>query len=65
MVARIFALGFWRGPSAYLRDNYNRLDFMVVMASWALKLVAWEGMYQPIYPGIPSFLEVPPPLSFG
>jgi hypothetical protein len=59
MFARIFALGFWRGPTAYLRDNYNRLDFLVVMASWALKFVAWDGMYQPIYPGIPSFLRRP------
>ncbi len=51
MFARIFALGFWRGPSAYLRDNYNKLDFAVVVASWALKIVGWEGIYQPIYPG--------------
>ena len=54
MLARIFALGFWRGDTAYLRDNYNRLDFLVVLSSWALKIVAWTHIYQPIYPGQPS-----------
>lgn len=53
MVARIFALGFWRGETSYLRDNYNRLDFLVVLSSWALKIVAWNNIYQPIYPGKP------------
>jgi len=67
MFARIFALGFWRGPSAYLRDNYRKLDFLVVISSWALKIVAWEGIYQPIYPGAlpllqcPSDKKAPPP----
>lgn len=51
MFARIFALGFWRGETAYLRNNYNRLDFLVVISSCALKVVAWDNIYQPIYPG--------------
>jgi hypothetical protein len=36
MCARVFALGFARNPHAYLRNAYNRLDFAVVVASWAL-----------------------------
>ena len=51
MAARIFALGFWRGETAYLRNNYNILDFLVVLSSWALKIAAWNHIYQPIYPG--------------
>jgi hypothetical protein len=38
MCARVFALGFARNPHAYLRNAYNRLDFAVVVASWALVL---------------------------
>ncbi len=36
---RVFALGFASGPHAYLRDNYNRLDFVVVLASWTVVTV--------------------------
>ena len=65
MFARIFALGLCRGPSAYLRDNYNRLDFLVIVASWALKIVAWDGIYQPIYPGAPVACDACTTLLFS
>ena len=50
-MARIFALGFWRGRNAYLRSTYNQLDFLVVVSSWALKAVSWSHYKEPIYPG--------------
>lgn len=31
---RIFALGLCRGPHAYLRNGYNRLDTLIVVAIW-------------------------------
>ena len=52
MAARIFALGFMRGPHSYLRSSpYNQLDFAIVLSSWALKVVHWVGRFQPIFPG--------------
>ena len=52
MAARIFALGFVRGPHSYLRSSpYNQLDFAIVVSSWALKIVHWVGRFQPIFPG--------------
>jgi hypothetical protein len=37
---RVFALGLCRHKYAYLRNAYNRLDALVVAASWVLILVA-------------------------
>ncbi|XP_024521493.1 voltage-dependent L-type calcium channel subunit alpha-1C isoform X1 [Selaginella moellendorffii] len=34
MILRILCLGFIRGPNTYLRDPYNRLDFVIVIDSW-------------------------------
>lgn len=31
---RIVALGFCLGPHAYLRDGWNRMDFVAVLSSW-------------------------------
>ena len=56
-MARIFALGFWRGKHAYLRSTYNQLDFLVVVSSWVLKAVGWSHFKEPIYPGGSPELE--------
>ena len=39
---KIFVMGFARGKHSYLKDNYNRLDFVIVVFS----LISWtlEGM---------------------
>lgn len=55
MLARIFALGLFQGQHAYLRNTYNKLDCLIVLASWALKIVKWTGIHQPIYPGTSLF----------
>ncbi|KAH7424696.1 hypothetical protein KP509_11G019800 [Ceratopteris richardii] len=33
--ARIACLGLYKGPNTYLRNTYNRLDFLSVLDSWA------------------------------
>lgn len=30
---KIVALGFWTGPQAYIKDSWNKLDFLVVVVS--------------------------------
>ena len=34
MIMKIIALGFFMRPHSYLRDNWNRLDFVVVILGW-------------------------------
>jgi hypothetical protein len=39
---KIFALGFIKGNNTYLKDNWNRLDFIIVIAGiieFALEMV--------------------------
>eukprot|EP00899_Mesostigma_viride_P024665 jgi/Mesvir1/5383/Mv15459-RA.1 len=35
MMMRMFALGLLKGDKAYWRDPWNRLDFVIVVGSWA------------------------------
>ena len=52
MFLRIFCLGFIDGPNTYLNSSkYNLLDFFIVLSSWALKALYWQGVFQPIFPG--------------
>ena len=41
MLCRIFAMGFVRGPSTYLRNGWNQLDFTVVLMGWLPYLFPW------------------------
>ena len=34
MILNIIALGFYKSKHAYLRNNWNIMDFIVVMLSW-------------------------------
>ena len=34
MILKIIALGFFMRPHSYLRDNWNDLDFIVVILGW-------------------------------
>ncbi|CAM6120082.1 unnamed protein product [Calypogeia fissa] len=34
ILSRIYCLGFWRGPHAYLRNPSNKLDVVIVVDSW-------------------------------
>ena len=34
MCIRIIAFGFAESPDAYIKDNWNRLDFVIVVVSW-------------------------------
>lgn len=33
MLLKMFALGIWKGPRGYFKDNWNRLDFIIVTLS--------------------------------
>jgi hypothetical protein len=33
-LVRIVILGFVKGPTSYLQNNYNKLDFIIVIDSW-------------------------------
>lgn len=39
MTSKIIAMGFVMQIHSYLRDNWNRLDFIVVMLGWFTKFV--------------------------
>jgi hypothetical protein len=39
MTSKIIAMGFVTQIHSYLRDNWNRLDFIVVMLGWFTKFV--------------------------
>jgi hypothetical protein len=46
LLLRVFAMGFCLHRGAYLRDSWNRLDFVIVIAGWIpllLALVKVEG----------------------
>ena len=45
--ARIFVLGFVRGPDAYLKNFYNALDFVIVTSSWAFLVLESSGVDEP------------------
>ena len=34
MLMKIIALGFYRGPHAYIHDVWNTMDFVIVIVSW-------------------------------
>lgn len=39
MISKVIAMGFVMQIHSYLRDNWNRLDFVVVMLGWFTKFV--------------------------
>ena len=46
MMLKIIALGFWWcGPTSYLKDGWNILDFCIVMVG----LMSWVGMARSIF----------------
>lgn len=52
MGLRIFCLGLINGPNTYLSaSKYNLLDFIIVLSSWAFKVLYWVGIFQPLFPG--------------
>lgn len=42
-VAKIITMGFYKHKNAYLRDGWNILDFLVVIASWVDIVAAAAG----------------------
>jgi hypothetical protein len=40
MIGRVIALGLWVGPTTYLRNPWNVLDFVVVMGIW-IQFTLW------------------------
>ena len=34
MLVKILALGFFKSKYAYIKDNWNILDFLIVMVTW-------------------------------
>lgn len=44
---KIIAIGFVRGPGCYLKDNWNRLDFFVVMVRYVTIRGCWRAHNDP------------------
>jgi len=47
MFIKVIAMGFIIGPSSYLKDGWNILDFIVVVASWIPVLLYILGLKNP------------------
>ena len=45
---RIIALGFYKGPDSYLRNTYNRLDFIVLVTNWVFCVIELGGVREPV-----------------
>jgi len=44
---RIIALGLYKGPDSYLRNTYNRLDFIVMLSNWVFCAIELAGGQEP------------------
>jgi hypothetical protein len=41
---KAIAMGFWTGKGAYIKDNWNKLDFVVVIAGWLENIPSFPNL---------------------